>query len=202
MKYLIITLFFFASATMFAQTMTRDYGYLSPKDSRFSAGDIYVGVLLGINSVPSHKRPLVDGDQISLGTIALKLVYNTDDIFFPLTIGRTSLGNYDFIVGAGYRKRFRKIFVHSSTNIRYTPHFGNPYWVHSGSTEYLGLGLNMGVTRELRNNLVLTAEFGPGIYRHTSENYNYPRDPITNRRPLKTRSTWLFNTAFTLAYRI
>ena len=180
MKYLIITLFFFASTTIFAQKMTRDYGYVASKDSKFSEGDIYVGALLGINSIPPNSY------YASTSTIALKLVYNTDDIFFPLTIGRTNEGNYDFTVGAGYRKRFRKMFVHSSTNIRYTT--GRDY------TEYLGLGLNMGVTRELRNNLVLTADFGPGIYRHTSESYN--------GRSSETQSTWLFNTAFTLAYKI
>lgn len=189
MKYLIITLFFFASTTIFAQKMTRDYGYVASKDSKFSEGDIYVGALLGINSIPPKSY------YASTSTIALKLVYNTDDIFFPLTIGRTNEGNYDFTVGAGYRKRFRKMFVHSSTNIRYTTFPFN-------FSEYLGLGLNMGVTREFGNNLVLTAEFGPGIYRHTKIDNNSPPDPVTFTYPLETEATWLFNTGFTVAYRI
>ena len=173
--------------TMFAQKMTRDYGYVASKDSKFPEGYVYLGAVAVIN--PYERYP-------SSSTIAaLKLVYNTEEFFFPLTIGITNRDNYDFTVGAGYRKQFRKMFLHSSSIIRYTTFDRNV-------SEYFGVGLNFGITREFGNNLVLTAELGYGTYRHTYVDYDHPPDPMTFMYPVETVSIWRPNTAFTVAYRI
>ena len=192
MKYITITLFLAASMTMFAQKMTKDYGYIVSKDSKFPKGSIYIGAVVSVNSWPDYSY-IGSSTRIA----ALKLVYNTEEFFFPLTIGRAygQTNNVDFTFGAGYRKQFRKMFLHSSSNIRYTTH-------DQSVSEYFGLGLNFGITREFGNNLILTGEFGRGIYRHTYPNKNRPPDPVTFMYPLQTISTWLTNTAFTLAYRI
>lgn len=187
MKYITITFFLAASMTMFAQKMTRDYGYVVSKDSKFPEGYVYVGAVAVINPYQRYRS--------SSKITALKLVYNTEEFFFPLTIGITNGDNYDFTVGAGYRKQFRKMFLHSSSNIRYTTS-------DRSISEYFGVGLNFGITREFGNNLVLTAEFGRGIYRHTYEDSDHPPNPVTFMYPLETVSSWLTNTAFTVAYRI
>ena len=182
MKYLIC--FLLCSFFGQAQVMTRDYG--SPNfPSKAVVASLY------FNGMGNY----FVGSGL-YGSI------NTNEHIIPIVLGRsqstrTSFGlpyNKAIIVGAGYgmRRQFRKLFL--------TGQILPKIWL--GELQATSIELNLGISREFNNNLVLRVDVGPGLWYGDRVDYNGPPDPITYQYPVEKNLEYFTNTRFSIGYRI
>ena len=61
--------------------------------------------------------------------------------------------------------------------------------------------LDLGVSREFNNNLVLRVDIGPGLWYGDRVDYDYPPDPITFRYPVVQELEYFTNTRLSIGYR-
>lgn len=178
MKYLIC--FMLCGLFGQAQVMTRDYG--SPNlPSKAVVASLYTNVA-GNGFVGSGVY----------GSI------NTNERIIPIVLGssRNSL-EYDermTILGVGYgmRRQFRKLIL--------TGQILPKIWL--GELQASSLELNLGVSREYNNNLVLRIDVGPGLWYGDRVDYNHPPDPQTFMYPVEKNLEYFTNYRFSIGYRI
>lgn len=179
MKYLIC--FLLCSFFGQSQVMTRDYG--SPNlPSKAVVASLYSNVMVGNNFVGSGLY----------GSI------NTNVHIIPIFLGRsTSTMRSDdkaTILGVGYgmRRQFRKLYL--------TGQILPKIWL--GELQASSIELNLGVSREFNNNLVLRVDAGPGLWYGDRVDYDHPPDPITFLYPVEKNLEYFTNYLFSIGYRI